>query len=175
MARKVWCSCCGEKVTPAALKKHTDEAARQQNIAAMGLDPTPATTLKIAPITGNDVFESRARPLAPTVTPPMFDDNTSHSNNFAASPPLAASLPHFLSPHSINEDDFLPDPVQYVHDPPQVWDPPGHYPSMETSDGEDKDGEVQDGDEPDLEGFMDWEYLKQGNPCLLHRSYHVRS
>lgn len=167
MARKQWCSCCGEKVTEAILRKHTDEAARRQNVAGMGAAPAPATTLKVTPITGNDVFESRARPSVPTVTPPIFDNNSSHSDHFAASPPPAASLPHFLSPHSIDEDDFPPDPIQYVHDPPQVWDPPSHYPSMEASDDEDKDGEVQDGDEPDLERFMDWEYLKQGNPCFI--------
>jgi hypothetical protein len=117
-----------EKVTEAVLRKHTDEAARRQNVAGMGANPAPATTLKITPITGNNISESRARSLVPTVTPLIFDNDSSHSDHFAASPPPAASLPHFLSPHSINEDDFPPDPIQYVHDPARFGTPPQSLP-----------------------------------------------
>ena len=180
MGHREWCPCCSQQVTKGVLKKHAAEAKRRQHVIVMGGDPTsPAVTLKVKPITGNDTFGSRAQVPAPTVTLLTFDEDTSDSNLGITPPPPSVPPPrHFISPHSIKDDDFPPDPVEHDHDPPQFSDPPNCYPSMETSDSdEDEDkaeheGEVPD-NEPDLEEFMDWEYLKQGNShlCIL---YHIR-
>ena len=82
---------------------------------------------------------------------------------------------HFIPPHSIEDDDFPPDPVEHPYDPPKVPEPP-NYPSMEApdtdTDQEDEDEERVE-DEPSLEEFMDWEYLNQGKLFLLCiLSYH---
>lgn len=162
---------------PAVLKKHADEVARRRNVAAMGGDPAPpATMLQIKPITGNDVFGSRARATAPTVIPPIVDESASHSDTFTPSPSPVTPPPHFIPSHSVGDNDFLPDPVEHVHDPPPEGPSfPDHeyYPSMEMSDADaledEGEGEGEDGvqdDEPDLESFMDWEYLKEGK-CYL--------
>jgi len=136
-------------------------------------------TLKIRPITGNDIF-------GPTATLPTVDEDPESESDplMAASPPPVTSLPYFppLS-HSIEDDDFQPDPVEHALDPPQASDPPDCYPSMEISDSdgdEDEDDNKTEGegeapgDGPDLEEFMDWEYLKQGNHDLQYTPYHIR-
>ena len=107
------------------------------------------------------------------------DEDISNSDPFtAASPPLVTLPRHFVSPHSIDDDDFPPDPVEHVLDPPQVSDPLDHYPSVEMSDADEGEDESESEDEalsdkPDLEEFMDWEYLKQGKDCLFI-PYHFR-
>ena len=164
------------------LKRHTDEMARRQNIATMGVDLTPpASKLKVTPITGNDIFGSRAQALAPTFTPPIVDEGTSHPSPFAALPPPVTPLPHFVQSHSIEDDDFPPDPVEHANAPPEVLDPPDCYPSMEVPDADtDEDeprgrNEAQGEDEPDLQRFLDWEYLKQGNYRPIHGTYQIRA
>ena len=177
MGRREWCPCgCEQQVTQATLKKHVEEAARQRNIAMMGADPTPpAATLKVSPITGNNIFGSRAQASAPTFTPPIIDESTSYPDISMASPPPVTP---FLPQHSIDDNDFPPDPIEHAHDPPQVSDPPSYYPSMEMSDAdadEDED-ETEDKDEargegkPDFEMLLDSEYLEQGNYRLLCRT-----
>jgi len=169
MGCREWCSCCEQPVTPTVLKKHADEAARQRHIAGMGGDLPPATTLKVTPITGNETFGSHTRVSGPTVT---IDEDTSQPDFFTpVSPTLVASLPHSLPLHFVEDDDFSPDPVKHIHDPPQVSEPADCYPSMEMSDADTDDDEdkakgkgVQD--EPDLEAFMDEGYLRQVNSCL---------
>jgi len=176
MGRRELCPCCGQHVTQAVLKKHADEAARRQHVIAMGGDPTsPAVTLKVKPITGNDTFGSRARVPVSTVTPPTIDEDLPDSNLFMGASPPPVTLPqHFISPHPIEDNDFPPDPIEYDHDPPEVSDPPDFYPSMETDADEDEDETEGEGEapnnEPNLEEFMDWEYLKQGNDplCVLY-------
>ena len=169
MGHRELCPCCLKFVTKAQLKEHAEEAERQKNIIAMGGDPTtPATTLKVAPITGNDIFGPRLS--APTPVPPVDDGGTS-PDTFVGSPPYTASPPHFPS-HSIDDDDFPPDPVEHPHDPPQVPEPP-NYPSMQMSDEDDDQDESGTEDQsetqggPNLEEFMDWEYLRQGRPLVL--------
>ena len=180
-------------MTQSTLKKHADEAARRQHIATMGIDPAPPVArLKVTPITGNDVFESQAQASVSTVTPPIIDEGVSHTGPFTTLPPSVAPLPHFIPPYFIDDDDFQPDPAEHSHDPPQGSDPPDCYPSMEMTEvdepevngedepednGEDKPEDnsgVQGEEELDLERFMDWEYLKQGDSHCLRGPYHVR-
>lgn len=178
MPRREWCQCCGKYVTLATLKKHAEEAKRRQHIATLGgdvLNP-PVATLKVTPITGNDIFGSHTHIPPPTVMQPPVDEDASNPDLLAtASPPPAASLPHFLPSHPIEDNDFQPDPIEDMHDPPQVSDPPDCYPSMGTDDTDDDEDEDGDGAEdkreapdgsPDLEDYMDWEYLRQGNSHL---------
>ena len=157
------------------MKRHTNEAARRQNIAAMGIDPAPpAATLRITPITGNDIFGSRTQASAPTVTPPIIDEDIGRSDNFTTPSRSAAPLPRSIPQYSIPDNDFPPDSTRHEHNPPQFSDPPNCYPSMEASNTEedgDEDktedrGHVQGDDEPHPEGFMDLEYLGQGSCCL---------
>ena len=171
MGRRELCPCCLGEVTKSQLKKHAEEAARKQSIIAMGGDPsTPAATLKVLPITGNDIFVSQAS--APTSIP-LVDDGTPCPDISMGSPPPVASLSCSVPPRFIADDDFPPDVVEHSRDPPE----PPDYPSMEMSDVEDNsENEDQDqGSEPNLNDFMDLEYLKQGKPCLLRRSHCIRA
>lgn len=166
-------------VTKAQLKAHAEEAERRSNIITMGGDPTtimPATTLSVAPITGNDIFESRA--LKPTPTLPTNGGDTSGLDDFLCPPTPVTSLPHLVPPYSIEDDDFPPDPFEHPHDPPKVPEYPD-YPSMGTldSDMDQDEGGIEDQDAaeglPNLEEFMDLEYLKQGtsppSACVVSR------
>lgn len=169
MGRREICPCCLQEVTKAQLKKHAEEAARKQSIIAMGGDSTtPAATLRVLPITGNDIFASKASAPAPTL--PVDDSTPCPDISMGSPPPVPPPYP--IPRHSIADDDFPPDVVEHPHNP-QVPEPPD-YPSMEMSDVEDS-SETEDEDqgrvegEPNLNDFMDWEYLKQGKYCLLCR------
>jgi len=136
----------------------------------MGGDPTtPAATLKIPPITGNDIFASRAS------LPTPANEGTPSPSIFSGSLPPVASPSHFLPPHPIEDDDFPPDLAEDQHDPPEVPQLPDYYPSMEDAEENRDDSETENEGEAELnlEDFMDWEYLKQGRPCLLHKSHHT--
>jgi len=169
MARREFCTCCGKYVTLVQLAKHTEEAARQKNIITMGGDPTsPVTTApgSIPPITGNDIFESRVV----YETPSVVDEGISNTVPYTNSLP-ATSLP----PYFTEDEDFPPGPVEGTPKPPQGPTPVDEYPSLYVPEDDDGDGSEDDDKDnngntddgmPDLEKFMDWEYIKQGNPCL---------
>ena len=157
-------------VTPAQLKKHLVEAARKQSIAAMGGDPTTseAPMLKIRPITGNDIFPPQDP--APTHIPTVNDD-VPNPEVSVSSPSPAATLPHPIPSHLIDDNDFTPDTIDHPHDPPNI-PKPLQYPSIEIFDEGEDDTETEDQDDsggsqgavqdvPHLEEFMDWEYLTQ--------------
>jgi len=140
-----------------------------------GDSTTPAATLRVLPITGNDIFVSQASASVPV--PPVDDGPSCPDISMGSSPPV--SLPSSIPPHSIADDDFPPDIVEHSYNP-QVPEPPD-YPSMEMSDAEgSSEAEDQDQDddtmkdrgraqgEPNLDDFMDQEYFKQGKyyiPC----------
>ena len=161
MGRRELCPCCLQQVTQTQLKAHAEEAERRRSIISMGRDPnTPAATLRVVPITGNDIFESRA--LAPS--PPVDDRGASIPNDLSSFP----TPNNFIAPHPIEDDDFPPDPIDHLNDPPQVPESPD-YPSMEAPDidtDEDEEDKERVQDKPNLEEFMDWEYLQQGKPQL---------
>jgi len=176
MTRKEFCTCCGKHVTPVQLAKHTEELMRRQNIIAMGGDPSipPTTTSSaIPPITGNDVFGPSTSPDTP---PPVVGEGTSDTDFYMDSSP-AVSLPHF-----IEDDDFPPDSTEDAPEPPQTPAPVNEYPSLYDPEDENIDqteseseSEGTDQGEPDLEGFMDWEYIKQGDLTLAFscRFYYI--
>ena len=167
-------------VTQVQLKKHLGEAARKQSVARMGGDPTaPATTLRIRPITGNDIFPSPSPTPVPTPEPaPTGGDNTVNSEDSVGLPPSTTLPPHSIPPHFIEDNDFQPDATEHFHDPPQVPEP-YEYPLMEMSDEDDSEAEDQHDpgknkdpvqDAPDIEE-IDWEYLRQG---VFHPLYEFR-
>ena len=163
MARRELCPCCFQMVTKTQLKKHAEEATKKQSITTMGRNPAiPATKLRIKPITGNDIFLPQALP--PTPAPPV-DEGTSCPNTSVGSYPSVTSPPLPIPSHSIEDNDFPPDDVERLHNPPQVPEPP-NYPSMETSDADEDSSETEDQgeirDELNLNEFLDDEYLEQG-------------
>jgi hypothetical protein len=171
MGRRELCPCCLQKVTKAQLKKHAEEATKKQSITAMGRNPTtPATKLRIRPITGNDIFSPQASP--PVLVPPP-DEGTSFPDTFTGSPPPVTSLLPPIAPYSIQDNDFPPDDVRNFDEPPQAPKSPD-YPLMETSDTDEDGSETRDQgesgtedrgtiqDELGLDGLLDEEYLKQG-------------
>ena len=159
-----------KEVSQAKAAQHAEEAKRKQSILAMGGDPTVATaTLMVPPITGNDIFR-RASASS------RVDNEDALSPDISmGSPPPVSLPPHLVSPHFIEDDDFPPDTVEYPHEPPQAPDP-HDYPSMEVSDADEDDSEPESDSgtedqggvqsEPNLDEFMDWEYLKQGKFSL---------
>ena len=115
-----------------------------------GNSSIPPTTMltRIPPITSNDIFGSNL----PFSTPPAVDEGVSNADLYMNSPP-ATPLPHF-----IEDDDFPPDSTKDVPEPPQDPSPTDKYPSLHEPEDDDMDQ-----GEPDLEKFMDWEYIKQGH------------
>lgn len=160
-----------KEVSQAKAAQHAEEAKRKQSILAMGGDPTVATaTLMVPPITGNDIFRRASASTS------RVDNEDALSPDISMGSPAPVSLPpHLVSPHFIEDDDFPPDTVEYPHEPPQAPDP-HDYPSMEVSDADEDDSEPESDSgtedqggvqsEPNLDEFMDWEYLKQGKFSL---------
>lgn len=134
----------------------------------MGGDPTiPDIPLMVKPITGNDIF----KPQVSVPTPSIVDD-TFYPDVPVDSPTPPPSLPRSIPQHSIGDDDFPPDTIEYndsklPHTPPQPPEFPS-YPSMETSDTDENEREERAQHEIGLDEFMDLEYLKQGK---YHSSY----
>ncbi|KAF9643930.1 hypothetical protein BDM02DRAFT_3122709 [Thelephora ganbajun] len=117
-------------VTKAQLKRHAEEVARQRSGFA---DPTIISStvrLRAKPITGDDIFGPQAS--APTPAPPV-DDEAFYPKVSVSPPPSATSLPHVIPPHSIEGDDFPPDPVEHLCALSKVPKLPDHL-SIETSD-----------------------------------------
>lgn len=93
MGRRELCICCFQMVTRAQLKKHAEQAAREQRVIAMGGDPSiPDIPLTMKPITGNDIFSPRVRFPAPVLASPAEDSEyASYSDVFVGSPSPVAS------------------------------------------------------------------------------------
>jgi len=174
MTRKEFCTCCGKHVTPVQRAKHTEELMRRQHIIAMGGNPSipPTTTSStIPPITGNDIFG----PNTSFDMPSVVGEGTSNTDFYMDSPPVV-SVPHF-----IEDDDFPPDSTEGAPEPPQTPAPVNEYPSLYDPEDEnisqtESESESEDTDqgEPDLERFMDWEYIKQGDLTWLFRANFIR-
>jgi len=134
----------------------------------MGKDPNiPDLPLGMKPITGNDIFPPR--PPSPTPTPPVLEnalDAELPVDPPSQTPLLLRSIPHYF----IDDDDFPPDTTESSQQPSQ--DPGFSKYSTELSDEGEDDEETEDQNrgetkeqaqcEPNLEEFMDFEFLKQG-------------
>ena len=144
-----------------------------RSVRAMGGDPTiPDIPLMVKPVTGNDIFRPRAP--APTPATPV-DNDTFHPDvpTPTNSPTPVRSLPCFITPHYVQDDDFPadttePNTIEHAPLPPQPSEFPD-YPLMEMPDSDEDEGDVQDPHEIDLDEFMDLEFLQQGNYSSLSK------
>lgn len=169
MPRRQFCTCCGKLVTETQLREHTKETARRQAIISLGGNPTPPATTRLsgmAPITGNDIFEPR---LKSPDTSLAIDGDPSDGNLHKNSLPPTSS-PHFTLPCFVEDEDFPPNPTEDMPRSPQGPTPTNEYPSLHDPEDSEKEG---DENEPDLEKFLDWEYIKQSRPPVFVQFYQV--